>query len=561
MSGSPRRYGSPRRGDGSSVAGSRADSNAERMYQWWWAYFGGSNPAEPKPEWRASMKRLSVRSRASKVDDAMQGESMKLLGAAGGGGLSLPDPILDDGTGDERGPLEDLETLLDAPPAAASVTSSVFNLCNVCLGAGTLSMPFAFSKVGIVGGLFILTLIYAFMVLSAMLLTDVAREQHIRAIGSTYGALIFSVWGRAGTIATNCVVVVATFGIAIAYFQLAGDLIAPPIGYWLGDTPKDYCNFFAEREGPIYVALGLQAVLCVMPTLNALRYVSLLAVVSMLYLTAIIVIRSGERWYDKPEDGDHFYTWRWTTGMFQCISICTFAFAPHIQMVTMFSELNNPTRARTFTWIIISFTLCWLVYGMVGAFGYYTFYGKTGGNIILNHKADDTAVTIGRLGVAVSVMAGYPMMMNPCCSALDALFFPNREPSIWGRRLVWMAFAIGATFGLALLIEDVSVVLGLTGAGALTVASFIIPGMSFITVFKKKMGSWSATPLLKCAVLVVGAGLVFGGVSIVVTIIDDIINYEGPVDCTWPINCPTPQRCCPPNETYGPPLSDIGKCP
>eukprot|EP00665_Eupelagonemidae_sp_cell47_P008058 gene8058-817_t len=100
----------------------------------------------------------------------------------------------------------------------------------------------------------------------------------------------------------------------------------------MGDTPDAYCDFWAKRETPIYFALVLQCALCAAPTLHALRHVSLLAVACMLYLTVIVVVRSGERWTDGPADGDEFLTFKFAVGIFQSISICTFAFAPHIQM-------------------------------------------------------------------------------------------------------------------------------------------------------------------------------------------------------------------------------------
>eukprot|EP01062_Namystynia_karyoxenos_P069994 TRINITY_DN65388_c0_g1_i1.p1 TRINITY_DN65388_c0_g1~~TRINITY_DN65388_c0_g1_i1.p1 ORF type:complete len:582 (+),score=172.73 TRINITY_DN65388_c0_g1_i1:92-1747(+) len=548
-------------GGDTAVSGRSGASTGEAMYQWWWEYFGGYSPAVPAPAWRNS-QRLSVRSRASLArtghSTVAQGESMKLISAdagAKGGDFALPEAGL------ERSTEEDEAELIGGlPPAAASVGSSIANLCNVCLGAGTLSMPFAFKQVGIVGGLTVLTVIYLCMVVSAMMLTDVARTMNIRSIGCTYGALISTIWGEKGTRATNIIVVVATFGISIAYFQLAGDLLAPPIGYWLGDTPKDYCNFFARREGPIIVALALQYCLCTAPTLHMLRYVSLVAVVSMLYMTSIIVIRSGERWYEKPKDGDEFVTFELTSGVFRAVSICTFAFAPHIQMVQLFSELKNPSRPRTFAWIFTSFTLCWLVYGMVGAFGYYTFYGETDGNIILNHNADDTAITVGRIGVAISVMAGFPMMMNPCVAALDALVFPAREPSIWGRRLGWLLIVIACSFGLAMIVEDVSLILGITGAGALTCASFIIPSVAYVTVFHKHHGGNCGSTLLKVAWLVLLLGVCFGGISLVMAVIDDIINADGKTPCTWPENCPA-QRCCPGGQTYGLNVTNQSMCP
>ena len=480
----------------------------------WWHFFGGSDPADASPKHH--------------ID-----ETTKLFDTDGNECTpSLPDEEHDDGK-------------------QSGVIASIFNLCNVCLGAGTLSMPFAFKNVGIALGLGLLTMIYALMVVSGIMITDAARKVDPSQHNISYGGIVRAAFGPNGTILVQLIIIIACTGIGIAYFQLVGDLLAPPIGYWLGDDPSAYCSWWAKRSTPMLFALGIETGLCIMPSFTALRYVSFVAVASMIYLTVIVVIRSGQTWDVGPEDGDKLLTFHIAASMFRTISILTFAFAPHIQIVSMFAEFKNPTRPRVRKWIWGSLTIAWAVYALVGSFGYYAFYGETQGNILLNHDPDDIPILVGRLGVALSVMAGYPTMCAPTVACLDKMLFPDKSASVWGRRLVWVAIFLAATWMVAYLIDDVSIILGLTGAGGLTFAAFLIPAACYIQLFRDEYG-WFGGLLTKWSWITLFLGSIFGGVAIVVNLID-AIDGEDTIDCTWPDIPGCLQRCCPPGGVYGPP--------
>ncbi|KAJ9450635.1 Vacuolar amino acid transporter 5 [Diplonema papillatum] len=446
----------------------------------------------------------------------------------------------------------------DDEGGGASLATSTFNLCNVCLGAGTLAMPFAFRNTGIAFGLILLTLIYVLMALSAVMLCDAAIRVTPNVSTVTYGGIMRAVFGHRGTVAVQWIIVVAALGISIAYFQLVGDLVAPVVAYWMGDGPEEYCSAWAKRRTPMFFALAVEVALCVLPTLSALRYVSLVAVVSMMYLTFVVA-------YDSIVDDDNFAPgdpveqFLFSGDVFRSIGLLTFAFAPHIQVVQMLAEFERPTPKRIRVWIWSSLTLCWAIYAVVGAFGYAAFRSQTEGNILLNHSAADMKITIGRIGVAVSVLAGYPTMCAPCASALDGFFFPHKKPSVWGRRLLWVFFVIAVSFLIAYVVEDVSLVLGLTGAGALTVAAFLLPAAIYLAVNKEELGLTGSFLMVTAWVIIV-VGSVFGTVSVVVTLME-AFDPSDDETCIWPLNCPD-VRCCPDaGPRFDPPIGVNETCP
>eukprot|EP00659_Diplonema_papillatum_P021340 gene21340-32817_t len=255
-------------------------------------------------------------------------------------------------------------------------------------------------------------------------------------------------------------------------------------------------------------------------------------------------------WGEKPAEDDSLVMFRFDEGVFRSIAIITFAYAPHITLVHIYDEMRNPTESRVRQWLTASYGSCWLLYACVGSFGYYTFYGDTHGNVLLNHEVDDIAVTIGRLCVVISVLAGFPCLAGPAVVALDRLFFPRSPPSDWGRRVVWVVVFVLACFGLAVLVSRVEVVLGVTGAGGLTVTAVVLPCALYIKQYKEAVGWCGNLKTKLCWATLVG-GAVFGLVALAVNI-NDAVQPAPSKACTWPLDCP-PQRCCTRSGGYDPP--------
>jgi len=73
-----------------------------------------------------------------------------------------------------------------------SVRSSVFNLCSATLGAGALSLPFAFSQAGLVMSLVLLTVASLSTLLSISLLIKTAENTG----GKSYEEITVLLFGR-----------------------------------------------------------------------------------------------------------------------------------------------------------------------------------------------------------------------------------------------------------------------------------------------------------------------------------------------------------------------------
>ena len=104
-----------------------------------------------------------------------------------------------------------------------SVRGSVFNLCSATLGAGALSLPFAFSKSGWLLGLLML-IIGAFATIFSIHLLIKARQ----ATGClSYEDLTVNIFGRVMGFIVELNILVFCFGTAVAYIIAVGDILEP----------------------------------------------------------------------------------------------------------------------------------------------------------------------------------------------------------------------------------------------------------------------------------------------------------------------------------------------
>ena len=106
-----------------------------------------------------------------------------------------------------------------------SVRGSVFNLCSATLGAGALSLPFAFSKSGWLLGLFMLIIGALATVFSIHLLI----RSRLATNCVSYEDLTVNIFGRVMGFVVELNILVFCFGTAIAYIIAVGDILEPVI--------------------------------------------------------------------------------------------------------------------------------------------------------------------------------------------------------------------------------------------------------------------------------------------------------------------------------------------
>jgi len=165
-----------------------------------------------------------------------------------------PGAAADDGT-------PRVEATLDVLEGGASSLSSVATLCNSAVGAGVLSLPYAFACAGLLGGLVLCLVVAAAESFSLFVISKFAE----RYSAHSYGSLIRRALGRKLSSTLSATMLLYLTGSCIAYLVIVGDTFSSLAQQAFG------LNTYTERHA-VLLAVGLVVILpmCFAKSLSAL---------------------------------------------------------------------------------------------------------------------------------------------------------------------------------------------------------------------------------------------------------------------------------------------------
>ena len=256
-------------------------------------------------------------------------------------------------------------------PRRASVLSTAFNLINCAIGAGVLGVPFAVRSMGAVLGALSLCLVMAISVLTLNVLTRAARAYG----ASSYQELVRKSMGWFAAHVVSLTLIAYVFGSCVAYTIVCAD---------------SFGEFNKRAFGSGSIAANRSVIVlftstCVMLPLSLLRsmermaFASSFSVLALLY-TAVVVVAKGFNavralFFDvfvatmrhRSSGGggpDHDFlaskdvddgssgnrtrdvrAWVLDPGTVLALPVLVFAFQCHVQVVSIFAELRDPSRA------------------------------------------------------------------------------------------------------------------------------------------------------------------------------------------------------------------------
>jgi hypothetical protein len=181
------------------------------------------------------------------------------------------------------------ERTMGLAPGALSMLNSV-------IGTGILALPIAFSRVGYGLGVILVTVCCVLAAISLVIIGICATE-----VGATsYGTMIERSLGpRWGTL-SSLIVSLYGFGACLAYSLVIASNMTDLLNDqgWVsanepiipGQTGDNWYTFDNRRFWIIAPAIGVVLPLCLLPNYSALRFASVLATSSMIYLATVIAV-------------------------------------------------------------------------------------------------------------------------------------------------------------------------------------------------------------------------------------------------------------------------------
>ncbi|KAL1935582.1 hypothetical protein VTP01DRAFT_4722 [Rhizomucor pusillus] len=402
----------------------------------------------------------------------------------------------------------------------ASRFSGTVNLLNTILGTGMLAMPAAVATVGIFPGVF-LTIFAGIASGTGLYLLTCCADMVGGRNTSFFGASQLT-WPSAA-VWFDLAIAIKCFGVATSYIIIVGDL--------LPQVAKSLFGLDMSRGFWItVVVVGILTPLGFLRTLDALRHVSTLAIVAVVYLTAIVVYHFlSPTFQHAPADEIEWF--HVTSGIFGQLPVFIFAFTCHQNIFSVYNELKKNDRRSMVAVITSSIGFSVIVYETIAILGYLTFGKNAKGNIVLEYPSS-LFVEGGRLAIVLLVIFSYPLQLHPCRNCLDKVLAIGlwtaakisseqqqtnnarrgktpKEASLKKHALMSAGILLG-TYIVSMTISQLDLVLAFVGSTGSTTISFILPGAFYYKLHADQ--PWSKRPskfialglaLFGCLVMVV----------------------------------------------------------
>ena len=234
-------------------------------------------------------------------DDARQQGALKqpLLRGSGGDSSSLRASV--DVLTPSRLRRGSVQGRLDDPTRTGTIAGSILNLINSMIGIGVLALPSAFADVGFVVGGSLLLACCLWCILTLIMVSSIMNgniDKDGKGALKSYPELVEHTIGIGAARATSCLLCVYLFGVCVSYSivvtNTTTDLLeswnAMPSGWVAGWT-----NGVLDTAQFVLIVLATLILypLSLVPSVEKIRYVSLIATLAMLYLGLAVAIRGG----------------------------------------------------------------------------------------------------------------------------------------------------------------------------------------------------------------------------------------------------------------------------
>ncbi|KAK7206327.1 transmembrane amino acid transporter protein-domain-containing protein [Myxozyma melibiosi] len=290
-------------------------------------------------------------------------------------------------------------------------------------------------------------------------------------------------------------IAVKCFGVGVSYLIIIGDLMPQVIvDFFYSDAAELPYNTADSRHFWVSFAMVALIPLCFMRRLDSLKYTSIIALVSLGYLTLLVL----GHWMigDTLESrGEISLTPKSLTSVLSSLPVVVFGFTCHQNMFSVVNELRDNRQDSVLRIILSSIGSAIVLYSLVGFTGYLSFGDTVSGNIS-NMYASSFASAVGRLAIVILVLFSYPLQCHPCRASVDHIFTHFILPTVTGtpapsalssrtsnkviptrRFIITTALIMLLSYIIAMTVTSLETVLAFVGATGSTSISFILPGL------------------------------------------------------------------------------------
>lgn len=381
------------------------------------------------------------------------------------------------------------------------------------VGAGTLSLPFTVAKLGLVGGMGVLTFASAISTSTLYLLARLAANLDIGDY-FTLGNMAFGVVGE--VIAMGCLILFL-LGALVFYIDFAASSFVDFIGTVVPSItayPMALLRIVTIATAAVIFPLAAQR------DMSKLAKAAMAGMICMGYILALTIVHYL---YDLFQGGMtaevEMLVPMTLKDFFQNFSTMLFAFVNHFTMLSAVPVMIDPSPKRR---LVLTFGSSGIVFGfyLLMSLSGYLHFGKSVPRAILEVglKSDSSIVMwaykVANLLLGVVLVLSYPLLLDPCRGTIEGAIAraTGNAPSRSAVRSMAITFGIiaSSTFIALVFKKEVTILLDISVAFAGSMLLFIFPAAFFLR-FQEKYHVSNLERILSYAVIAFGVALMIFG--------------------------------------------------
>ena len=376
-----------------------------------------------------------------------------------------------------------------AEAGGTSTLGSVFLIINAALGAGLLNFPKAFDTAGGVVVALLVQVVLLVFIMSALII--LAKTSDIKG-SVTLQELMGTVSGKTGTMITSIIVTIYTFGTCITFLIIIGDQFDRALESLWG--PRFCDDFYLNRDFLVPVTSVLIILpLCYTKKIDFLKYVSMLGVLTIVYVVMLIVVQYALGDYSNQQGRIKTAPEDWLDVMTVVPVIC-FGYQCHVSVIPIYSCMKHRNIKHFTIASSAAILACCLTYTGAATFGYLTFGSNVADDILLNYSAKQPAVMIALIAMAAKTYTTYPILLFCGREAIstiikDTMIREDSERKEKIRRVIIATVWFVATLIFAIEVPDIGIVINLLGSLA-AVFIFVFPGVCLWQTTLNQVSVW-----------------------------------------------------------------------
>uniref|UniRef100_A0A7S1PUG8 Amino acid transporter transmembrane domain-containing protein n=1 Tax=Neobodo designis TaxID=312471 RepID=A0A7S1PUG8_NEODS len=385
----------------------------------------------------------------------------------------------------------------------ATIGSSIFNLASSAIGAGALTFPYAFAKLGVVPALIVMAVscamcIYTIDVL--IRLVDILKAPTYEKLGET-------LFGAKGRHAVGVTVLTMTVGIAAVYCVLVGQFLSPVLEV-LSESTSYPSGPWGTRLAIFCLWLALMLPWCLLKNIDSLKYISAGAVLAIL-VTVMALIVHGALHVSPSEAGERSRAAApGSIEIIQAVTNMKVGFTGQIVSFAVYNEMGGATVPRMLKATSIAMATCAVIYFIVGISGVIA-VGLDAPENVLEAFADPLGqwyTIIAYMAMLVVIIVSFPIMVFPARDAVLAMI--GYETSYASPDHVRLGVSVAIAFCalvIGLFVPGLNLLFGVIGGISGNLISNVLPA-----VFALKSGEWTVEKVGKVQRVAIFVPLLYG---------------------------------------------------